>query len=151
MTIESYGFEDQQIRVYDRKYKLPQMRHINYGHGLLRASALDEYPRDAAVDLVAVQTELSARGELAAYEERQGFYEIGSHVGLNEFDQLLRAISISLIHVLFRHLKETSEIAVQLNPADFGECVPELIGVRTRGGRLFVLSVSGSGLTRHTP
>jgi NDP-sugar pyrophosphorylase family protein len=88
-------FENEQIRVYDKKNKSPQMRHIDYGLGLLRASALDDYPRDAVVDLAAVQTELSRRGELAAYEVKQRFYEIGSHVGLNELDQLLRAPQIS--------------------------------------------------------
>jgi D-sedoheptulose 7-phosphate isomerase len=43
-----------------------------------------------------------------------------------------------------QHLKETSEIAARLNPADCEKCVQELIGVRSRGGRLFVLGVGGS-------
>jgi D-sedoheptulose 7-phosphate isomerase len=43
-----------------------------------------------------------------------------------------------------QHLKETSEIVAQLNPADCEECVQELVGVRTRGGRLFILGVGGS-------
>jgi D-sedoheptulose 7-phosphate isomerase len=43
-----------------------------------------------------------------------------------------------------QHLKETSEIVAQLSPADCEKCVQELIGVRTRGGRLFVLGVGGS-------
>jgi D-sedoheptulose 7-phosphate isomerase len=43
-----------------------------------------------------------------------------------------------------QHLKETSEIIARLNPADCEKCVQELIGVRTRGGRLFILGVGGS-------
>jgi D-sedoheptulose 7-phosphate isomerase len=43
-----------------------------------------------------------------------------------------------------QHLKETSEIVAQLNPADCEECVQELVDVRTRGGRLFILGVGGS-------
>jgi D-sedoheptulose 7-phosphate isomerase len=43
-----------------------------------------------------------------------------------------------------QHLKETAEIVSQLNPADCEKCVQELIGVRTRGGRLFILGVGGS-------
>lgn len=43
-----------------------------------------------------------------------------------------------------QHLKETAEIVAKLNPADCEKCVQELVGVRTRGGRLFILGVGGS-------
>ena len=42
------------------------------------------------------------------------------------------------------HLKETAAITAQINPADCENCVRELVGVRTRGGRLFILGVGGS-------
>jgi len=84
-------FEDGRIRLYSKKEKVPQMRHIDYGLGVFRASAFDGYPCDAIVDLATVQTDLVARGELAGYEMEQRFYEIGSHAGLNELNGLLRA------------------------------------------------------------
>lgn len=43
-----------------------------------------------------------------------------------------------------QHLKETAEIVSKLNPADCERCVQELVGVRARGGRLFILGVGGS-------
>jgi D-sedoheptulose 7-phosphate isomerase len=43
-----------------------------------------------------------------------------------------------------QHLQETAAIVAQLNPADCEQCVRELVGVRTRGGRLFILGVGGS-------
>ena len=43
-----------------------------------------------------------------------------------------------------QHLKETAEIVAQLNPADCEKCVQELVAVRKRGGRLFILGVGGS-------
>ena len=43
-----------------------------------------------------------------------------------------------------QHLKETAEIVAQIKPADCEKCVRELVGVRTRGGRLFILGVGGS-------
>jgi D-sedoheptulose 7-phosphate isomerase len=43
-----------------------------------------------------------------------------------------------------QHLKETAEIVAKLDPAACEACVRELVGVRTRGGRLFVLGVGGS-------
>lgn len=83
-------WEDGRIKVYSKKEKVPQMRHIDYGLSLFRAAAFDSYPRDAVVDLATVQTDLVRRGELAGYEMQQRFYEIGSHAGLQELDQLLR-------------------------------------------------------------
>lgn len=82
-------FDGGEIKVYDKKNKLPQMRHIDYGLGVFRAEAFDGFPRDAVVDLAEVQKALVARGELAGYEIKQRFYEIGSHEGLNELDALL--------------------------------------------------------------
>ena len=43
-----------------------------------------------------------------------------------------------------QHLKETAEVAAQLSPDECERCVQELVAVRTRGGRLFVLGVGGS-------
>ncbi|MDD3179142.1 MAG: nucleotidyltransferase family protein [Opitutaceae bacterium] len=84
-------FEDGRIRLYDKKNKVPQMRHIDYGLGVFRADVLAGYPRDAVVDLAAVQTDLCRRGQLAGYELTQRFYEIGSPAGLAELDALLRS------------------------------------------------------------
>ena len=83
-------FEDGRIKLYSKKEKPPQMRHIDYGLGVFRAAAFAGCPRDAVVDLAAVQTDLCTRGELAGYEVKERFYEIGSPAGLNELDQLLR-------------------------------------------------------------
>lgn len=83
-------FESGQIKSYSKNEKLPQMRHIDYGLGLFRPGAFAGLPRDAAVDLAAVQADLVRRGELAGYELKERFYEIGSHAGLEELDHLLR-------------------------------------------------------------
>ena len=84
-------FEAGTIRVYDKKSRLPEMHYIDYGLGAFRATAFDGFARDAVVDLADVQKALVARGELAGYEIKQRFYEIGSHEGLAELDALLRA------------------------------------------------------------
>lgn len=43
-----------------------------------------------------------------------------------------------------QHLKETAEIVARLDAAACEKCVQELVGVRARGGRLFILGVGGS-------
>jgi NDP-sugar pyrophosphorylase family protein len=84
-------FERGEIKVYDKKAKLPEMQHIDYGLGVFRATAFDAFPRDAVVDLAQVQQALVARHELAGFEIPERFYEIGSPEGLNELDALLRS------------------------------------------------------------
>jgi NDP-sugar pyrophosphorylase family protein len=84
-------FERGEIRLYDKKNKVPQMQHIDYGLGVFRAAAFDGFPRDAVVDLAEVQKALVARQQLAGFEIKERFYEIGSHEGLNELDRLLRS------------------------------------------------------------
>jgi NDP-sugar pyrophosphorylase family protein len=83
-------FADGEIRIYDKKNKTPAMHHIDYGLGVFRAAAFAEFPRHEVVDLAAVQSSLVAKRQLAGYEMRDRFYEIGSHEGLNELDGLLR-------------------------------------------------------------
>lgn len=83
-------FADGRIRLYSKREKVPQMKHIDYGLGVFRADAFGACPRDTVVDLATVQSDLSSAGRLAGYELRERFYEIGSPGGLNELDQLLR-------------------------------------------------------------
>lgn len=82
-------FAGGEIKIYDKKNKTPAMHHIDYGLGVFRAAAFDGFPRDAVVDLAAVQSSLVARRQLAGYEMRERFYEIGSHEGLAELDAWL--------------------------------------------------------------
>ena len=83
-------FADGTIRRYDKKELTPDMQHIDYGLGILRADALAGYPGDAAFDLADVYHDLSRAGQLAGYEVRHRFYEIGSLKGLAELDTYLR-------------------------------------------------------------
>jgi NDP-sugar pyrophosphorylase family protein len=80
-----------EIRAYDKRRRLPQMRHIDYGLGVFRADAFQRLPRHTPIDLADVQHDLAARHQLLGYEVGQRFYEIGSRDGLKELDALLRA------------------------------------------------------------
>jgi NDP-sugar pyrophosphorylase family protein len=90
------AFADGEIKIYDKRFKSPQMHHIDYGLGVFRSAAFDGFPRDAAVDLADIQQALVARRELLGFEIPERFYEIGSHAGLQELDQLLRTNSNSV-------------------------------------------------------
>ena len=82
-------FGDGEIKVYDKKLRLPEMQHIDYGLSLFRAKAFNRYPADKAFDLADVMRDLVAEKQLAGYEVPERFYEIGSHAGLEELNQLL--------------------------------------------------------------
>jgi NDP-sugar pyrophosphorylase family protein len=82
-------FGDGEIKVYDKKNKVPKMRHIDYGLSLFKSSAFDEWPADQPFDLAEVMQRLVARKQLAGFEVKQRFYEIGSHAGLAELESLL--------------------------------------------------------------
>ena len=43
-----------------------------------------------------------------------------------------------------QHLRETAEIVARISPEACEKCVQELVAVRARGGRLFILGVGGS-------
>jgi NDP-sugar pyrophosphorylase family protein len=83
-------FRDGEIAVYDKKVKLPEMRHIDYGLSLFRADVFERYPADEKFDLADVVTKLVAQRQMAGYEVPERFYEIGSHEGLAELEALLR-------------------------------------------------------------
>jgi NDP-sugar pyrophosphorylase family protein len=83
-------YENGTIRRYDKRERLPQMQHIDWGLSVVKAELLRERPADAAFDLADLLAELSRRGELAGYEIATRFYEIGSVEGWRATDALLR-------------------------------------------------------------
>jgi NDP-sugar pyrophosphorylase family protein len=84
---------DSHIKTYDKQHQTPRMRHIDYGLGVFRRSAFELVPQGLAYDLAKLYQDLLARGELAAYEVRQRFYEIGSFEGLEETRRYLARLS----------------------------------------------------------
>jgi NDP-sugar pyrophosphorylase family protein len=77
-------FGNGRIQLYDKKNLVPEMKHIDYGLGILHASALERYPLDHVLDLATVYKDLLAQDQLVGYEVSQRFYEIGSLAGLQE-------------------------------------------------------------------
>lgn len=86
-------FEDGEIKLYSKQRRLPQMRHIDYGLSVCRRTLFESGVKEEVFDLAALFESLSEKGELAGFEVNQRFYEIGSHQGLAELDQLLRDLS----------------------------------------------------------
>jgi NDP-sugar pyrophosphorylase family protein len=87
-------FHDGEIAVYDKKNRPPEMRHIDYGLSLFRASVFESYAAGQAFDLAEVMGRLVREKQLAGYEVPERFYEIGSPAGLAELESLLQSKSL---------------------------------------------------------
>jgi NDP-sugar pyrophosphorylase family protein len=82
-------FAGGRILRYDKRHRTPEMRHIDWGLGILTRRALAPYPDASPLDLAGVFGDLLAAGELAAYEVSNRFFEIGSPAGLAETREYL--------------------------------------------------------------
>ena len=84
-------FRDGEIAVYDKKLRLPEMRHIDYGLSLFQAQVFAAYSDDQVFDLAEVMGRLVREKQLAGYEVPERFYEMGSPAGLAELETLLQS------------------------------------------------------------
>ena len=80
-------FKDE-IKIYDKKARLPEMQHIDYGLSLFKAAAFNGFPAGQPLDLADVLGKLVGEKQLAGYEVNERFYEIGSPAGLAELENL---------------------------------------------------------------
>ena len=81
-------FENGTIRRYSKKVRVPEMHHIDWGLGMLKASVVAAWPSGEPWDLAELYEELSKAGLLAGLEMTCRFYEIGSFEGLTETNRL---------------------------------------------------------------
>ena len=82
-------FRDGQISVYDKRQRVPDMRYIDYGLGILTPRAFAGLDQESPLDLAVVYQKLIVTGQLAGYEVQERFFEIGSPAGLAELEDLL--------------------------------------------------------------
>jgi len=82
-------FEGGRILAYDKANRTPAMHYIDYGLGAFHRDAFRSVPADRPYDLAAVYQDLLHRGQLAAWESAERFYEIGSLEGIRDLTEFL--------------------------------------------------------------
>jgi len=82
-------FENGTLKDYNKHSPRPEMTHIDYGLSILNAKIFESYAGISAFDLADVYEKLAQNKELKGYEVFERFYEIGSHQGLKETEELL--------------------------------------------------------------
>jgi MurNAc alpha-1-phosphate uridylyltransferase len=83
-------FKNGAVIEYDKYSRRRDMAHIDYGISVLSSRVFAPYKDLKVIDLADVCRDLSMSGQLAAFEVRERFYEIGSLQGIRETDEYLR-------------------------------------------------------------
>ncbi len=75
-------FESREIRLYDKELCTPEMRYIDYGIAVLSATVFTADSRQRGIRSgLCCTCALCQEKQMAAYEVKQRFYEIGSAQG----------------------------------------------------------------------
>jgi len=87
-------FDGRMVTLYDKQRRTrpaEDFAFIDYGLSALdRQVVAREIPGGAKADLAELFHALSVRGQLAGFESRERFYEIGSPAGLQDFEEWLQ-------------------------------------------------------------
>jgi len=81
------------ILLYDKKNPTPSMEYIDYGLGVLSAGLVRSHREGEPWDLADLYRDLARKEQLASWEVRRRFFEIGSMEGLAETETFLKAES----------------------------------------------------------
>ena len=84
-------YEDGRLIAYDKRVKTPRMHYIDYGLGIFRREIFAGMEPGAVRDLAEVYQELLAHHDLAGYEMKERFYEIGSFTGIEDLATAMRS------------------------------------------------------------
>jgi NDP-sugar pyrophosphorylase family protein len=85
-------FDGKLVRVYDKVKPAPAMDYVDYGLNGLSKDALTERSIEK-FDLSELFTELSLKKQLAGYEIKDRFFEIGSKEGISDLEKYLSSKS----------------------------------------------------------
>jgi N-acetyl-alpha-D-muramate 1-phosphate uridylyltransferase len=86
-------FRSGELIEYDKGASRPDMAHIDFGLSVVSRGVFSAYDGSKALDLSDIWRELSLRGQLAALEVSERFYEIGSPQGIRDADAYLSRLS----------------------------------------------------------
>ena len=81
--------DGKRIKLYSKTRRNPRMTHIDSGLGIFKQEVFEKYPEGANFDLTEIYEPLSESGRLASFEAKHRFYQIGSHDGLVELNEIL--------------------------------------------------------------
>lgn len=78
------------IVAYDKHQRTERMRYIDYGLGIFDRCVFESLSENQVCDLAIIYQHLLVQHQLAAYEVKQRFYEVGSFAGIKELEHFLQ-------------------------------------------------------------
>ncbi|MBL8008441.1 MAG: NTP transferase domain-containing protein [Ignavibacteria bacterium] len=84
-------FNNGQIIRYDKKNTDANMKYIDYGLGMFNKRAFEDFKNTEIFDLEEVYRNLLEKNELAGFEVKERFYEIGSFDGISDTERYLKS------------------------------------------------------------
>lgn len=87
--VSNIVYTDGKILKYDKKQITPEMKYIDYGLLFFKPAAFSKIIDGQVYDLADLCVDLINEDQMAGYEVKQRFYEIGSFKGLEETKQYL--------------------------------------------------------------
>jgi len=87
--VSNIVYADSRILKYDKKQITQEMKYIDYGLLFFKSEAFSKIFDYQVYDLADLCADLINEGQMAGYEAKQRFYEIGSFKGLEETKQYL--------------------------------------------------------------
>lgn len=85
-------YHNGKIIKYNKQQVTPEMHHIDYGLLFFQAEAFATIGNEQVYDLADLCVDLVNENQMAGYEVKQRFYEIGSFKGLEETRRYLEAL-----------------------------------------------------------
>lgn len=85
--------EDGMVKRYSKREKTRDMVYIEYGANIFDKDVLGMIPQDKRYGLEDLFPRLIEKGELAAFEVKERFYEVGSHQGIKDFTEFIQGKS----------------------------------------------------------
>ncbi len=135
-------WQNGQLRRYSKRERSAEMRHIDYGLGLVRTSLL-HLETAPVFDLAALYERLSGSGQLSGFEVFTRFYEIGSQQGLADTTHYFSTREQTMSYAK-QHLAEATQIIAQMDTGPIEQIAQLLADVKQAEGRVFFLGVGGS-------
>lgn len=82
-------YAEDRIITYDKKTRSERMHYIDYGLGILSHPVLATLPAGEPFDLATLYQRLLSHGQLAGFEVKNRFYEVGSFAGIKDLEYYL--------------------------------------------------------------
>jgi N-acetyl-alpha-D-muramate 1-phosphate uridylyltransferase len=82
-------YSNQQIQTYDKVHRTENMQYIDYGLEIFSKRVFDHLKANTVYDLTQLFQDLLKKKQLAAFEVKERFYEIGSFAGIEELGYYL--------------------------------------------------------------